>query len=355
MTEGQGHWSDNLFEDDDIFESAAEEGSLKAQILEFMRDQLSDEAGAQLESDPNPIAGGSSKLHYEFTASWFNGTKRIRRQLILRQEPVSGVVDSDMQTENVILNALRGSDVPVPILQWVDLQPMWFETRSMIFERSRGEADRAVLRDKDPLKLGERGRLDLARSIAGVLADLHGMEPSQYSLDLVLPYPDDAVMSEVNKWDYAIDREKLDPDRKLRPARNWIQNHMQTSPATLSLVHGDFRPANFLVDDGRITALLDWEMAHLGDAAEDLGWYTCNLYRTEHFLEGWTVDDFLARYVERGGTAPDPERLQFWQIFAELKLAVIGLRAARNVEEGRAEGPAPRVDRVIEQLNADLP
>ncbi|HVE23780.1 MAG TPA: hypothetical protein VNC22_00180, partial [Sporichthya sp.] len=90
------------------------------------------------------------------------------------------------------------------------------------------------------------------------------------------------------------------------------------------------------------------------DPVEDLGWYTCSLYRAEHFPEGWTVEDFLARYVERGGVEPDPARLRFWQIFAELKLAIIGLRAVRNVEEGRAAGPAPQVDRVIEALNADI-
>jgi aminoglycoside phosphotransferase (APT) family kinase protein len=350
----QGHWSDDLFEDDEIFEVEAEEGSLKAQILEFMRDQLNEEAGPQVESDPEPIAGGSSKQHFAFTASWFNGTKRVKRQMILRQEPESGVVDSDMSTESVLMTALRGGDVPIPHLQWSDLQPAWFNTRSLVFERSRGEADRAVLRDKDPMKLGLEGRIDLARAMAGVLADLHAINPAEYSLDLVLPYPDDAVMSEVNRWDYAIDREKLDPERRLKPARDWLLVNMQSAPEELRLVHGDFRPANFLVDDGRISALLDWEMAHLGDPVEDLGWYTCSLYRAEHFPEGWTVEDFLARYVERGGVEPDPARLRFWQIFAELKLAIIGLRAVRNVEEGRAEGPPPQVDRVIEALNADI-
>lgn len=331
-----------------------ESTKIREQLAEFLKDQLNEESGPEIESDPVRIAGGSSKLHYKFSASWFNGTKRVKRHLILRQEPASGVVDSDMQTESIILSALRGGDVPIPILQWSDLQPAWFDTRSLVFERSQGEADRAVLRDKDPFKLKLTGRIDLARAMVGVLADLHAINPAEYSLDLVLPYPDDAVMSEVNRWDYAIDREKLDPERKLAAARDWIQVNMQPAPDVLALVHGDFRPANFLVDDGRITALLDWEMAHLGDPVEDLGWYTCSLYRTEHFPEGWTVEDFLARYVERGGEEPDPARLKFWQIFAELKLAIIGLRAVRNVEEGRAEGPAPAVDRVIDQLNADL-
>lgn len=354
MTEG-GHFSDDLFEED-IFEddTADDPTGLRAQLKEFLKDQLNEEAGAMIESDIVPIAGGSSKNHYKFTVSWFNGTKRIRRQMILRQEPESGIVDSDMATEAVVLNTMRGTDVPVPMLQWQDLKADWFNTRTLIFEQSRGEADRAALRDKDPFKLGLEGRIDLARAMAGVLADLHAMDPAEQSLDLVLEFPDDAVMSEVNKWDYAVDREKLDPDKRLRQARNWIQGHMLPAPEYLSLVHGDFRPANFLVEDGRPTTLLDWEMAHLGDAGEDLGWYTCSLYRTEHFPEGWTVDDFIARYVERGGHEIDEERLKFWQVFAVFKLAVIALRAVRNVENGTSEGPPPPVDRVIDQLNADI-
>lgn len=342
--------TDEIFED----EAPAEAAGLRGQLLEFLRDQLNDEAGVMIESDPVPIAGGSSKVHHAFSASWFNGTKRVKRQLILRQEPPSGVVKSDVKVESIILSALRGGEIPVPLLQWSDLGAIWFETPSLIFERSRGEADRAVLRDKDPFSLGLEGRIDLARAIAGLLAELHAMDPAENSLDLVLPYPDDAVLTEFGRWDYAIDREDLDPDRRLQPARDWLTVNMQSAPGWLSLVHGDFRPANVLVDDGRISALLDWEMAHLGDPAEDVGWYTCSLYRTEHFPEGWTVEDFLARYVERGGPEIEPERLKFWQVFAVLKLAVIALRAARNVESGAVDGPAPPVDRVIEQLNADI-
>ncbi len=341
--------------EDEIFEAVpGTETGLRGQLLEFLRDQLNEESGVMIEKDPEPIAGGSSQAHFAFTASWFNGTKRVKRQLILRQEPAAGITKADLGLESSVLSALRGGELPVPMLQWSDLTPSWFDTRSLIFERSRGEADRAVLRDSDPFKLGLEGRVDLARAIAGLLAELHTMDPAEASLDLILPYPDDAVMTTVNSWDYAIDRESLDPDNKLGPAREWLQTNMQSSPGFLSLVHGDFRPANILVDDGRISALLDWEMAHLGDLAEDVGWYTCSIYRTEHFPEGWGVEDFLARYVERGGPEIEPERLKFWQVFAVLKLAIIASRAARNVELGVTEGPRPPVERIIDQLNADI-
>ncbi len=326
---------------------------LRKQILEFLRDQVGQE-GPMIEADPEPIDGGSSNHVFSFSASWFNGKKRMRRDMILRQESESPIVDADIAQESILLNALRITDLPVPKIQWADLEPAWFDRRSLIFQRARGKADRAVLRDKDPLGLGLEGRTKLANRMAKLLADLHTIDPAGISLDMVLTYPDDAVMTQFGRWDYVIDKHSLDPEGRLGAAREWLLVNQIASPPYLSIVHGDFRPANVMVEFGRVAALLDWELAHLGDAAEDLGWYTCSLYRKEHFLEGWGVEEFLAKYVESGGEEPEPERLKYWQVFAEFKLAIIALRAARNAEAGLSDKPAPPVDRVIEQLNADI-
>jgi aminoglycoside phosphotransferase (APT) family kinase protein len=274
--------------------------------------------------------------------------------MILRQESQSPIVEADIAQESILLNALRITDIPVPKVLWSDLEPAWFDRRSLVFERARGKADRAVLRDKDPFQLGLEGRTKLANRIATLLANLHSMDPAAASLDMVMTYPDDAVMTEFGRWDYVIDKYSLDPERRLRAARDWLLVNQIRSPEYLSIVHGDFRPANVMVEFGRVAALLDWELAHLGDPAEDLGWYTCSIYRNEHFLEGWGVEEFFAQYVESGGEEPEPERLKYWQVFAVFKLAIIALRAARNAETGVSDKPAPPVDRVIEQLNADL-
>jgi aminoglycoside phosphotransferase (APT) family kinase protein len=326
---------------------------LRKQILEFLRDHVEQE-GPVIEADPVPIDGGSSNHVFSFSASWFNGKKRMRRDMILRQESEAPIVEADIAQENILLNALRITELPVPKVQWADLEPAWFDRRSLIFQRARGKADRAVLRDKDPLGLGLEGRTKLANKIATLLANLHLVDPAGISLDMVMTYPDDAVMTEFGRWDYVIDKHSLDPEGRLRAARDWLLVNQVRSPDYLSVVHGDFRPANIMVEFGRIAALLDWELAHLGDPAEDLGWYTCSIYRKEHFLEGWGVEEFLAQYVESGGEEPEPERLKYWQVFAVFKLAIIALRAARNAESGASDKPAPPVDRVIDQLNADI-
>ena len=305
-------------------------------------------------TDPEPIVAGSSKAMWSFDAERLDeyGLPRTA-DLILRQDREAGVVASDLKQEHAVLSALEGWLLPVPVIFAADLDGQFFGRPSLLIERAPGRAHRAVLRDKDPLELGLDGRLALAREMVALLARLHVSEDDE--LFAVLPDPgDNPARHELARWEGELDAEKLDPEDRLRPAREWLHANLPAPPSALRLVHGDFRPANVLVDDGRISLLLDWELAHLGDPCDDLGWYTCSTYRAEHFPEGWSVEDFLARYVEEEGTAPEPERLRFWQVLSVFRLAIIALRSARNIEQGLAAGLPPPVDRVVGQLLADL-
>lgn len=326
---------------------------LHGQLWEFLQLQLPDATDIYL-TDPVPIIAGSSKKIWSFDAEWKDEYK-IRRtmDLILRQDPDAGVVESDLAQENAVLKALEGWLLPIPVVFGSDLKGAVLGRPSLVIEREPGRAHRAVLRDKDPLGLGLAGQRRVARDIVDLLATLHGLEDEE--LFGVLPNPgDDPARHELAKWEGELDAEGLDPDGRLRPAREWLHANVPPPPSKLGLVHGDFRPANVLIDEGQLSCLLDWELARYGDPADDLGWYTCSIYRVEHFLKGWTPKQFLARYVKEGGTEPEPERLRFWQVFSVFRLAVIAMRSARNIEQGLAPGLPPPVDRVVEQLLTDI-
>jgi aminoglycoside phosphotransferase (APT) family kinase protein len=100
----------------------------------------------------------------------------------------------------------------------------------------------------------------------------------------------------------------------------------------VAIVHGDLRVGNFLAVDGRVTALLDWEMAHLGDPLEDLAWTYRSLWSPERQLP---YADFLARYEARSGRAVDHQVLRYYRMFNEIKHSVISLTAACAFHEGR--------------------
>ncbi len=146
---------------------------------------------------------------------------------------------------------------------------------------------------------------------------------------------------------------RIEPLPELAYVALWLREHLPAPPPRPALVHGDFRPANVLVVGGQPGTLLDWEFAHLGDPAEDLGWYTVAIYRNEHFGEegAWTPDAFMRRYLDRLGPAgadvTDPARLRFWHVLALYKLSAIAVAGVHSFLQGGSDRAAESPDRVL--------
>ncbi|MGJ3626520.1 phosphotransferase [Sphingomonas sp. MMS24-JH45] len=104
--------------------------------------------------------------------------------------------------------------------------------------------------------------------------------------------------------------------------------HVPDAAMTPRLVHGDFRNGNLMVDpQAGLAGVLDWELAHLGDPAEDLGWICTNSWRfgcPERRVGGFgDLADLLAGYEAAGGTPIAPARVDFWQMLGSLKWGVM--------------------------------
>ena len=104
-------------------------------------------------------------------------------------------------------------------------------------------------------------------------------------------------------------------------ALNWLERNLP-APAAPRLVHGDFRLGNLLVDQGRLTGVLDWELAHLGDPHEDLAYGCMTVWRFSRpdrpaYGLG-TVAALTAAYTAAGGAAFEPARFRFWLIYRTL-------------------------------------
>jgi len=100
-------------------------------------------------------------------------------------------------------------------------------------------------------------------------------------------------------------------------------------PRPVSLVHGDFRTGNYLVENGRLTGILDWEFSHWGDPREDLGWFCARCWRfgNDRLAAGGVAAraDLLDGY-NAASDAPVAEReLAFWEILGAARWATIAL------------------------------
>lgn len=138
----------------------------------------------------------------------------------------------------------------------------------------------------------------------------------------------------------------------------WARERVEDRPAT-AIVHGDFRSGNFLVAPDGLVAVLDWELAHLGDGHEDLGWLCCNSWRFglwDKPVGGFGQRDALyAAYEAAGGGPVDRNRAAFWELFGTLKWGIACLQLGDDHVSGRLRNvERAAIGRRVSEVELDL-
>jgi aminoglycoside phosphotransferase (APT) family kinase protein len=109
-------------------------------------------------------------------------------------------------------------------------------------------------------------------------------------------------------------------------ALRWLRDHDPGPSAEVTLVHGDFRHGNLIIGPDGVRAVLDWELAHLGDPMEDLGWICVNSWRFGEIdkpVGGFGSREELFAGYEAGGRKADPARVKFWEVMGTLRWGVM--------------------------------
>ena len=109
-------------------------------------------------------------------------------------------------------------------------------------------------------------------------------------------------------------------------ALRWLSQNDPGPSADVTLVHGDFRNGNLIIGPDGVRAVLDWELAHLGDPMEDLGWICVNSWRFGEIdkpVGGFgSREDLFAGY-EAAGRKVDAARVKFWEVMGTLRWGVM--------------------------------
>jgi aminoglycoside phosphotransferase (APT) family kinase protein len=120
-----------------------------------------------------------------------------------------------------------------------------------------------------------------------------------------------------------------------------MRRNLPRPPREIVLVHADYRTGNFLAHpSGEIRGILDWEMTHLGDPMEDVGWACIRPWRwlgNEQVGGLMERNDFYRMYEESAGIQIDEEAVRFWEVLGNAKLAAIFLTGGRSYCEGRTK------------------
>jgi aminoglycoside phosphotransferase (APT) family kinase protein len=235
--------------------------------------------------------------------------------LILRRSP-GGLRSSEsvpLSTEADLLRALAGSGAPVPEVVHT-LQAEDGLGDGFLMTRIAGETiPRKILRDEAFAAI----RPHLVGQFGAILAAIHRVDPA--SLPALPAKPHDAVLDRLRQRQQAMGR----PSPFFEYAMRWLEAHAPEPPARLRLVHGDFRNGNLIIGPDGVRAVLDWEVAHLGDPAADLAWLCLPPWRFGQLDRPagglGSREALLQAYVAAGGEPLEPERLRFWEALGSLR------------------------------------
>jgi len=270
------------------------------------------------------ITGGRSNLTFVLASG--------PRRWILRRPPLGERLPTahSMRREYRVLDALAASDVPVP-------RPCALcEDEALIgapFYVMEHVAGRVIRRPADAVDLTPEQARACALALVDTLAALHTAPYERLGLG-DFGRPDGYMERQVERWHDQLHRSRVRP----LPALDELGARLRgTVPAAahVAVLHGDYRIDNVLLDPadpGRVAAVLDWEMATLGDPLADLGmllmyWGQAG-ERYAHEIQSVTAlpgflrrDEVVDRYAQQTGWTLDG--LDFYVAFAHFKLAVI--------------------------------
>lgn len=242
-----------------------------------------------------------------------------------RSDPAKTADPWTLHREATVYLALQDTDVLVPRV--LAVHPVH---QAMLSERLTGENWFARITDPDE-------QVATAQHFMEQLAALHRIDPA--TLDLpgfpALASVPDLVRHELDEWDGIIAARGGDPDPALTFTLDWLRRNVPAYEGPAVLVQGDTGPGNFMYANGRVVAVVDWELAHLGDPMDDIAWLS--LRATQ---EPFT--DFPARlreYEALSGNPINDERVSYYRVMAEAKLQVMSHRPRGHADrDGSPEG-----------------
>lgn len=294
------------------------------------------------------LTGGASMETWAFEAT---GDGIAPVPLILRRR--AGQVEivnkkPPLKREAEVIGAARAGGVPAPEVVHV-CEPEDGLDEGYVMRRVSGETLGKRIAS-DPAFAGARATL--AHQCGAALARIHAVAP--------LEGMDSSDAATVLANYEATWRASGAVRPTIEAAFRWLERRLPKEEVPLTLLHGDFRNGNIMVDPAEgLVAVLDWEIAHVGDPAEDLGWLCTASWRfgqPRKRVGGFgDVADLLAGYAAAGGTPIDPARVDFWSMMGSLKWGVMTTGMYASFASDPMAGPERAViGRRLSETEADI-
>ncbi len=263
------------------------------------------------------LVGGWSRHSFVARAELAGGGSRA---YVVRVKPRGALLDTDLELEYQLFAALEREAIALPRVFAFDAAPDTpFGGPFFVMEHVEGRSPGMFTRaDRGWLAEDWDGPKGIAEDMVANLARIHGLRGEQ--LPDALPELD--FLAVVDRWRAVYEEKRLVRDPVVEEAFGWLAER-RPAEAWTGLVHGDYRAGNTLIADGRVRAILDWELTYRGDVRFDLGYLVIDRGAGKHLrsrspLMGSFADEdwFLARYEALTGREIDREVLRTFEMLA---------------------------------------
>ena len=310
--------------------------------------ELAPKLGGTSVENAQRLSGGASMHTWAFTVVGPTG----RQEMILRRRNVpfdeAASRSTSLATEAALIRGAAAVGAPVaPLIRLCEPEDGVGEAHITL--RIPGEAlGRKIVNDAR----FDTVRPKLARQCGRVAAQIHTMSGEG------IPLKRANAQEELERYD-----EVYRASGAERPILELALQHLKKNPPPPMdevLLHGDFRNGNIMFDpDKGLASVLDWELAHLGDPAEDMGWICTNSWRfgrPDRPVGGFgDYADLLAGYAEAGGRPIELSRVRFWQMLGSLRWGVMCMGMYLSWSSGLVTSvERPMIGRRTAETEADL-
>lgn len=270
------------------------------------------------------LSAGASRETWSFDAVADDSVN----QFIMQRARGGAAHTGQCSAEAAVLAYARRGGVTVPEIVLAEAAPNALGRDYTIARRLDGESiPRRILRDAR----FEAARHSFVADCARELAAIHALDPG----------PMEGQLSEIGD---PVEAQRVayesfeDPHPVFDLAFRWLADN-RPEPIRACVVHGDFRIGNLLISESGITAVLDWELCHVGDPRSDLGWLCARAWRFGGSGEVGGIGsevDLLAAYEAAGGVVVGPDELRWWELLATLRWGNVCLVMVDDHRRGRS-------------------
>lgn len=301
------------------------------------------------------LTGGAIQENWLLDCSLVDGKSPGQHQWVLRTNAQS-IVEASMsrpQEYAVLRHAFRaGVTVPEPLMLCED--PEVIGRDFFIMEALKGTAAGHILSTDKTI---DERRPEICEALGSSLGNLHSVSYPSVGLEFMAPPPASPALASIEEY-----RSFLDTLTVSWPVLEWGLRWCEVNaptPVPPCLVHRDYRTGNYMVADGTLSGILDWEFAAWGDPREDIGWFTARCWRfarPDQEAGGiGDLDDFLRGYQSRSALEINRQDLTYWQVMAHLRWAIIALQQAeRYLTAGEDSLELALTGRMLPELEQEI-